>query len=99
MTSVTRRCRGDEVFFTRGLHTLVQNANEDAQCVYSDFVCVRCVLLHRVCQIYERSLTFDTHGSVQRRLFSRNTNQIQLYNRIYYSNNITKLHLVGISTE
>ena len=29
--------------------------------------------------------TFDTHGSVHRRWFSRNTNKLQLCNRIYYS--------------
>ena len=29
--------------------------------------------------------TFDTHGSVHRRLLSRNTNKMQLCNRIYYS--------------
>ena len=28
---------------------------------------------------------FDTRGSVHRRLLSRNTNKMQLYNRIYYS--------------
>jgi len=28
---------------------------------------------------------FDTHGSVHRRLLSRNTNKMQLCNRIYYS--------------
>jgi hypothetical protein len=28
---------------------------------------------------------FDTHGSVHRRLLSRNTNNMQLCNRIYYS--------------
>jgi len=30
-------------------------------------------------------LKFDTHGSVHRRLLSRNTNKMQLCNRIYYS--------------
>jgi hypothetical protein len=29
---------------------------------------------------------FDTHGSVHHRLLSRNTNMMQLCNRIYYSN-------------
>jgi len=28
---------------------------------------------------------FDAHGSVHRRLLSRNTNKMQLCNRIYYS--------------
>jgi hypothetical protein len=28
---------------------------------------------------------YDTHGSVHRRLLSRNTNRMQLCNRIYYS--------------
>jgi len=28
---------------------------------------------------------FDIHGSVHRRWFSRNTNKMQLCNRIYYS--------------
>ena len=30
-------------------------------------------------------IRFDTHGSVHRRLLSRNTNKMQLCNRIYYS--------------
>jgi len=29
--------------------------------------------------------SFDTHGSVHRRLLSRNTNKMQLCSRIYYS--------------
>jgi hypothetical protein len=28
---------------------------------------------------------FDIHGSVHRRLLSRNTNKLQFFNRIYYS--------------
>ena len=32
-----------------------------------------------------RSGKFDTHGSVHRRLLSRNVNKMQLCNRIYYS--------------
>jgi len=28
---------------------------------------------------------FDTHGSVHRRLLGRNTNKMQLCNKIYYS--------------
>jgi len=30
-------------------------------------------------------ILFDIHGSVHRRLLSRNTNKMQLCNRIYYS--------------
>jgi len=72
MTSVKSRCRGDEVSFTRGPHTLVQNANEDEQCVYSVFVCVRCALRHRVCRTYEHSLTC-TKSLQKRYSFPSNT--------------------------
>jgi hypothetical protein len=36
---------------------------------------------------------FDIHGSVHRRLLSRNTNNMQLCNRIYYSKLYSKLNV------
>ena len=39
-------------------------------------------ILYILCNIHQ---TFDTHGSVHRRLLSINTNKMQLCNRIYYS--------------
>jgi len=33
----------------------------------------------------DNNYAFDIHGSVHRRLLSRNTNKMQLCNRIYYS--------------
>jgi hypothetical protein len=50
---------------------------------------------YRQCQyislfgVYE----FDTHGSVHRRLLSRNTNKMQFCNRIYYSKVYWRLNL------
>jgi len=41
---------------------------------------------------------FDTHGSVHRRLLSRNTNKMQLYNRIYYSKVFLKAQQVSSGT-
>ena len=41
---------------------------------------------------------FDTHGSVHRRLLSRNTNKIQLCNRIYYSKVFLKAQHVSSGT-
>jgi hypothetical protein len=38
---------------------------------------------------------FDTHGSVHRRLLSRNTNKKQLCNRIYYSKHYLKAQHVS----
>jgi hypothetical protein len=40
---------------------------------------------HRKASILSRFNIFDTHGSVHRRLLSKNTNKMQLCNRIYYS--------------
>jgi hypothetical protein len=36
---------------------------------------------------------FDTHGSVHRRLLSRNTNKMQLCNRMYYSKVFWRLNM------
>jgi hypothetical protein len=41
---------------------------------------------------------FDTHGSVYRRLLSRNTNKMQLCNRICYSKVLLKGQLVSSGT-
>jgi hypothetical protein len=35
--------------------------------------------------LHVKYLLFDIHGSVHRRLLSRNDNKMQLCNRIYYS--------------
>ena len=48
--------------------------------------------------IYKLSYFFDTHGSVYRRLLSRNTNKIQLCNRIYYSKVFLKAQHVSSGT-
>jgi hypothetical protein len=42
--------------------------------------------------------TFDTHASVHRRLLSRNTNNMQLCNRIYYSKVFLKTQHVSSGT-
>jgi len=41
----------------------------------------------------QKSAKFDTHGSVHRRLLSRNTNKMQLCNRIYYSEAFWRLNM------
>jgi hypothetical protein len=45
--------------------------------------------VHRLCPelisiCLDTAYTFDIHGSVHRRLLSRNTNKMQLCNRIFY---------------
>jgi hypothetical protein len=40
-----------------------------------------------------RNIIFDTHGSVHRRLLSRNTNKMQLCNRIHYSKVFWRLNM------
>ena len=43
-------------------------------------------------------IIFDTHGSMHRRLLSRNTNKMQLCNRIYYSKVFLKAQHVSSGT-
>jgi len=50
----------------------------------SGFVMRAMKLVFVFCQRFQL-YKFDIHGSVHRRLLSRNTNKMQLYNRIYYS--------------
>jgi len=47
------------------------------------------IFIMRQTQLYR----FDIHGSVHRRLLSRNTNKMQLCNRIYYSNVYWRLNM------
>jgi len=51
--------------------------------------------LRRQCKniTVEEIENFDTHGSVHRRLLSRNTTKLQLCNRIYYSKAFQRLNM------
>ena len=60
-------------------------------------------LLFRLCciigaTVFRKAIVFDTHGSVHRRLLSRNTNKLQLCNRIYYSKVFLKAQHVSSGT-
>ena len=48
--------------------------------------------------INDNEIRFDTHGAVRRRLLSRNTNKMQLCNRIYYSKVFLKAQHVSSGT-